>query len=113
MARAVSSGVPIPKALLDATVSLSSVVLADATPRDHEPEVDERSLRERGEELLQRSRDVWSEQAETHGFRDGVDVARSQLVDGLSRSATRNAVRHMPSVFAARWSHGTRGRVDR
>ena len=34
VARAVSAGVPLPKALLDATVSLSSVVLADATPRE-------------------------------------------------------------------------------
>ena len=33
VARAVSAGVPLPKALLDATVSLSSVVLTDATPR--------------------------------------------------------------------------------
>ena len=62
VARAVSSGVPLPKALLDATVSLSSVVLADATPApEHEPD---RSLRERGEQLLQRSRDVWSEHEE-------------------------------------------------
>ena len=63
VARAVSSGVPLQKALLDATVSLSSVVLADATPR--EPDEPERSLRERGEALLERSRDVWSEE-ETH-----------------------------------------------
>lgn len=64
VARAVSSGVPLPKALLDATLTLSSVVLADtATHRDHEPP--EKSLRERGEELLQRSRDVWSDD-ETH-----------------------------------------------
>jgi hypothetical protein len=62
VARAVSSGVPIPKALLDATASLSSVVLADATPHEPEPE---QTLRERGESLLQRSRDVWSEE-ETH-----------------------------------------------
>ncbi len=58
VARAVSSGVPLPKALLDATVSLSSVVLTDA--QHSEPETPEKSLRERGEELLQRSRDVWS-----------------------------------------------------
>jgi hypothetical protein len=63
VARAVAAGVPIPKALLDATVSLSSVVLADSTPR--EPEEPEQTLRQRGEQLLQRSRDVWSEE-ETH-----------------------------------------------
>ncbi|MCW2849760.1 MAG: hypothetical protein JWR90_3734 [Marmoricola sp.] len=62
VARAVSAGVPIPKALLDATVSLSEVVLADITPHETEPE---QTLRERGESLLQRSRDVWSEE-ETH-----------------------------------------------
>ena len=62
VARAVSAGVPIPKALMDATVSLSSVVLQDATPREAEPEP---SLRERGEQLLQRSRDVWSDE-ESH-----------------------------------------------
>jgi hypothetical protein len=62
VARAVSAGVPIPKALLDATVSLSSVVLADITPQEPAPE---QTLRERGESLLQRSRDVWSEE-ETH-----------------------------------------------
>ena len=59
IARAVSSGVPIPKALMDATVSLSTVVLHDATPREPEPEP---SLREQGERLLKRSRDVWSEE---------------------------------------------------
>ena len=58
-----SAGVPLPRALLDATVSLSSVVLADATPRDDH--VPEQSLRERGEALLERSRDVWSEE-ESH-----------------------------------------------
>ncbi len=62
VARAVSSGVPITKALMDATASLSSVVLADATPQQPEPQP---SLRARGEDLLHRSRDVWSE-AEPH-----------------------------------------------
>ncbi|MEO7942212.1 MAG: Abi-alpha family protein [Marmoricola sp.] len=62
VARAVSAGVPIPRALLEATASFSSVVLADGTAREPEPE---QTLRERGESLLQRSRDVWSEE-ETH-----------------------------------------------
>jgi hypothetical protein len=68
VARAVQAGVPVHKALLDATVSLSSVVLPDTTPREHDhrqEEVDSRTLREKGEELLHRSRDVWSEQ-ESH-----------------------------------------------
>lgn len=62
VARAVSAGVPFPKALMDAGVSLADVVLQDATPSEPEPEP---SLRERGEQLLQRSRDVWSDE-ESH-----------------------------------------------
>ena len=58
VARAVAAGAPIRKALLDATLTLSSVVLPDT---DDEP-VRERSLRERGENLLERSRDVWGEE---------------------------------------------------
>jgi hypothetical protein len=80
VARAVSSGVPIPRALLDATASLSSVVLADATPRDAEP--DARSLRERGEELLHRSRDVWSDDSETH-------PAYARMLDELAPDEAR------------------------
>ena len=60
VARAVSAGVPLPKALLDATLSLSTVVLADTSSR--EVDHDEPSLRERGEALLARSRDVWSDE---------------------------------------------------
>ncbi|MET0997569.1 MAG: Abi-alpha family protein [Marmoricola sp.] len=78
VARAVSSGVPLTKALLDATVSLSSVVLADSTVREPEPEP---SLRERGESLLQRSRDVWSEE-ETH-------PAYARILDDLAPDEAR------------------------
>jgi hypothetical protein len=78
VARAVSAGVSIPKALLDATVSLSSVVLADNTPREPEPEP---SLRERGESLLKRSRDVWSEE-ETH-------PAYARILDDLAPDEAR------------------------
>lgn len=78
VARAVSAGVPLPRALLDATVSLSSVVLSDATPRG--PEL-EPSLRERGESLLQRSRDVWSEE-ETH-------PAYARILDELAPDEAR------------------------
>lgn len=63
VARAVSSGVPIPQALRDATASLSQVVLEPAHPPEQEPE---RSLRERGEDLLQRSRDVWADEEQSH-----------------------------------------------
>jgi hypothetical protein len=61
VAQAISSGVPVRKALLDAGLSLSEVMAPDELP---EP-APERSLRERGEDLLQRSRDVWS-QDEAH-----------------------------------------------
>jgi hypothetical protein len=79
IARAVSAGVPIPKALLDATFSLSSVVLADATPR---PSEDDTSLRERGEALLRRSRDVWSEDDDTH-------PAYGRILDDLAPDEAR------------------------
>jgi hypothetical protein len=58
VARAVAAGAPLRKALLDATLTLSNVVLPDT---NDEP-VRERSLRERGEHLLERSRDVWGEE---------------------------------------------------
>lgn len=56
VARAVSAGVPLHKALLDGSFQLSTVVLAEESPVRRPA-----TLRERGEELLQRSRDVWSE----------------------------------------------------
>ena len=60
VARAVSAGVPVHRALMDATVSLSSVVLPDPAGQEERYE-EPQTLRERGEQLLQRSRDVWSE----------------------------------------------------
>lgn len=77
VARAVAAGVPVPKALLDATAELSTVVLADA---ETSPPV-EQSLRERGEELLQRSRDVWRED-ETH-------PAYGRILDDLAPDEAR------------------------
>jgi hypothetical protein len=57
VAAAVSNGVPLPRALLQATVDLSALMAFD-----EEPERDgDKTLRERGEDLLRRSRDVWSE----------------------------------------------------
>jgi hypothetical protein len=57
VAQAVSSGVPIPAALFEASVTLGSVIAPDDAPERKR----ELSLRERGEELLRRSRDVWSD----------------------------------------------------
>lgn len=61
VARAVAAGVPLPQALRDAGISLSEVALAEVDPELRHPGR-ERTLRERGEELLHRSRDVWSDE---------------------------------------------------
>jgi hypothetical protein len=57
VAAAVSDGVPLPRALLEASVSLSAMIVPHEGP-EHEGE---KTLRERGEELLRKSRDVWSD----------------------------------------------------
>jgi hypothetical protein len=57
VATAVSNGVPLPNALLRATVSLSSMMVPEEQPEKR----GELTLRERGEDLLRRSRDVWSD----------------------------------------------------
>ncbi len=58
VAQAVSSGVPLPRALFDASVSLTAAFVPSDEPADSQREL---SLRERGEELLRQSRDVWSQ----------------------------------------------------
>ena len=55
----ISNGVPVPVALFEATVSLTSVMTQDESERNGAKR--ELTLRERGEELLRKSRDVWSE----------------------------------------------------
>jgi hypothetical protein len=79
VARAVSAGVPIPKAVRDATLSLSEIVMAVEPSADGEDP--ERTLRERGEELLARSRDVWSDE---HGH-----PAYSRILDELAPDEAR------------------------
>ncbi|HET6168114.1 MAG TPA: Abi-alpha family protein [Marmoricola sp.] len=77
VASAVSSGVPLPRALFQATVTLSSMVV-----RDNEPQVErELSLRERGEDLLRRSRDVWSD--------DEAHPAYGRILDELAPDEAR------------------------
>ena len=62
VASAVSDGVPLPRALLHAGVALSSMMTPEqGAEGEHDHEL---SLRERGEDLLRRSRDVWSEEHE-------------------------------------------------
>jgi hypothetical protein len=59
VARAVAEGVPVSRALLDGGATLAQVI-----PDPVEPIMTERepSLRERGEQLLERSRDVWRDE---------------------------------------------------
>lgn len=88
VADAVSAGVPLPRALLDATMSLSTAVLSDDTgstasfrsieQSSHGPQP---TLRQRGESLLQRSRDVWRED-ETH-------PAYARILDELAPDEAR------------------------
>lgn len=78
VAAAVSSGVPVPRAVFEASVTLTSAV----TPEPVElPRPRELSLRERGEELLRRSRDVWSE--------DQSHPAYSRILDDLAPDEAR------------------------
>jgi len=77
VASAVSSGVPLPRALLQATISLSSMI----TPDDDSDRDRELSLRERGEDLLRRSRDVWSD--------DEAHPAYGRILDELAPDEAR------------------------
>jgi hypothetical protein len=81
VARAVSSGVPIPKALRDATLSLTEIVMAAQPVEAAEPDDSDRTLRRRGEELLERSRDVWSE--------ENGHPAYSRILDDLAPDEAR------------------------
>lgn len=78
VARAVSAGVPLPKALLEGSLSITSTVLAEP---DRALDTREKSLRERGEELLQRSRDVWNDE-EAH-------PAYARILDELAPDEAR------------------------
>ena len=79
VARAISAGVPIPKAVRDATLSLSEIVMSPE-PHSH-AEDSAQSLRQRGEELLERSRDVWSDE---HGH-----PAYSRILEELAPDEAR------------------------
>lgn len=59
VARAIAEGVPVSRALLDGGAALAAVI---TDPVDVVVPERERTLRERGEELLERSRDVWSDE---------------------------------------------------
>jgi len=59
VARAIAEGVPVSRALLDGGAALAAVIPEPAHP---ERPAREPTLRERGEDLLERSRDVWSDE---------------------------------------------------
>ena len=80
VARAVSSGVPLPKALLEGGLTLSAMVLPEPDTGRTLPSR-EKTLRERGEELLQRSRDVWNDE-EAH-------PAYARILDELAPDEAR------------------------
>ena len=61
VANAVSNGVPLPRAIFEASVTLPGVLALEEESGPRRPQ----TLRERGEELLMRSRDVWSD-AQAH-----------------------------------------------
>jgi len=61
VANAVSNGVPLPRAILEASVTLPGMLALEEEGGPRRP----LTLRERGEELLMRSRDVWSD-AQAH-----------------------------------------------
>jgi hypothetical protein len=77
VATAVSNGTPLPRALLQAGVTLSAVMTPDEPP-DCEQEL---TLRERGEELLRRSRDVWSD--------DEAHPAYGRIIEDLAPDEAR------------------------
>jgi hypothetical protein len=65
VARAIADGIPVSRALLDGGAALVQVIpdpLAPATAAPAPAPPHEPSLRERGESLLERSRDVWSDE---------------------------------------------------
>ena len=63
LAKAVSSGVPIPQAVVEVSASLNGPSsAASRNGADARKERIERSLREQGQALLERSRDVWNDE---------------------------------------------------
>lgn len=78
VANAVSSGVPLPRALFEASVTLSTVMTPEETTQRVQREL---TLRERGEELLRKSRDVWSD--------DEAHPAYGRILDELAPDEAR------------------------
>jgi hypothetical protein len=78
VATAVSSGVPLPRAIFEASVTLSTIAAPEEQPSRRQREL---TLRERGEELLRKSRDVWSE--------DEAHPAYGRILDELAPDEAR------------------------
>ena len=82
VAKAVSDGVPLSKALLDGSVAMGAVIMPASMSGEYDVEVvREKSLRERGEELLHKSRDVWSD--------DQQHPAYARILDDLAPDEAR------------------------
>ena len=80
LARAVSAGVPLATALTSAGESLGELAEPPETEADHEHR-DVMTLRERGAELLERSRDVWND--------DVAHPAYERILDELAPDEAR------------------------
>lgn len=83
VARAIAEGVPVSRALLDGGAALAAVIPEPPDPVQPEREP---TLRERGEGLLERSRDVWSD--------DEPHPAYKRIIDDLAPDEARILV-HM------------------
>jgi hypothetical protein len=83
VARAIAEGVPVSRALLDGGAALAGTAPGAARPARTEREP---TLRQRGEDLLERSRDVWSDE-EPH-------PAYKRIIDDLAPDEARILV-HM------------------
>ena len=91
VARAIAEGVPVSRALLDGGAALATVIPGpvEVVVPEHEP-----TLRERGEDLLERSRDVWSDE-EPH-------PAYVRILDDLAPDEARILVHMLRGRPAAR-----------
>lgn len=79
VASAVSSGVPLPRAIFEASVTLNNNRTSNAVA-GNSPRL-ELTLRERGEELLRKSRDVWND--------DTAHPAHARILDELAPDEAR------------------------
>jgi hypothetical protein len=92
VARAIADGVPVARALLDGGAALAPLLPepTDVVTSHHEP-----TLRERGEDLLERSRDVWSDEEPHPAYvriLDDVAPDEARILVHMLRSGPQPAV---------------------